>query len=754
MAYPVSYFYFVALLSMVVLTTLAAVSFPRTRYHNLTLLDFSLVTLWILDDLLSNLAESPAVLKIIAYALAPSWGLLPYILLITTLVYTGYPKWLANIKGAIILALGPISVLTLVFSGQLYTGFHPASVNGQFFHSEVSMWQVLVNAYIAVYLVAAALIVLVSARKTSSERVLQTAKVLGFSLGPAGFFALLNNTILTPLGVMMPFVGAEMVAFATWILGLGMMRHDYFAPIDLVMAERDQAQGALRFRERILSMMPIGAALFVPGTNSSEGQKQVGKIVYANKLFLQLSQMSSQDETFSQEILHSLELMQKNNPELIAPQELEIADAQGQTRSVLLSKARIGDDMLLLGLQDLTSVKQAQAEFRKHQAKLMEAQKMEAIGRLSAGIAHDFNNQLLSMIGIVSSVEVDENAPYAHELQEILRAVDRARALVRQLQLDKLGDALQADPISLNEILGQLRPVLQKSLAANQKLDLRLPRAEAWIRFNPLHLEQLLMTLTSNAKDAMQAGGTLHIDFEADAQKISLIVRDEGQGIAPEQLQKIFQPLFSTKGEQGTGLGLAMVKRLMEESGADIEVSSTLQEGSSFRLIFAREQAPDTENKDALADSEKNDKIVLFSKKSNKLQGVKILLVDNNNAVLRAVAKMLQSQGAELNTAGSAQEVLSQTWPAGLPFDLLLSDVDMPQVSGIELAYALRGIVPDLPIILMSGYQERPQEIEDLHLRFISKPFLPDELFAEIQDVLGLHHPLGKDQPDIAGASS
>ena len=732
MSYAVSYFYLFALLSMVVLITLGAVSFPRTPYHKLTLLNFFLVGLWILDDFLSNIAVETAHIELIAYVLAPSWALLPYALLVTVLTYTRYPKKFFNDKVIMGLSVAPILVLILVYSGQLYTEFHPASENGHFFYSVVSPWQIFINIYIGVYLLASALVALASARQTSNDKVLQTAKVLGYALGPAGFMAVLSNAVLTPLGVMLPFIGAEMVAIATWALGLGMLRHNYFVPIDVVMAQRDQAQDALRFRERILAVMPIGAAFFVPETKTKKGT-----LLYANQQFLQLAQMASTRDPLPQIVNQSITSLALEPAASIANEELKIVDAQGKAQPVLLSIAQIdsgSNPILLLGLQDLRSINAAQDEFREHQFKLMEAQKMEAIGRLSAGMAHDFNNQLLSMIGSVSSVGFDPELPYSRELEEILRSVDRARALVNRLHADKLIDVLQQNQISVNALLQQLRPVLQKILGPNRRLDLRLPRAEVWIRINPLHLEQVLMTLTENARDAMSSGGTLHVDYEADAQKLSLIVRDEGQGMSPKIMKRIFEPLFSTKGEKGTGFGLSMVKRLLDEAGAEIEVSSILQQGSIFRLIFAREPSPDKVVEDVYSDLHV-DKHLHRREKDYKLQGLRVLLVDDNAAVLRAVAQMLRGQGAEIRMAASAQEILSQSWVGALPFDLLLSDIDMPQVSGVELAYALRGIEPGLPVILMSGYQERPQEIEDLKIRFIAKPFLPDELFAEIEQL-------------------
>lgn len=735
MAYPITYFYLLAFLAGVVLNTLIAVSLPSSRQTRLFVVNIILVSLWAFEDLISNLATTADQLKLISWVLAPTWALLPFFLLITVLNYTGHPRWLARPRAYVLLSLPPLGVLALVFSGKLYTGYFPAAQNGLFFQSTVSMWQIGVDLYIAIYVISAAFVALFAARRESNQSLWRTGKVLGLSLAPAAGIALLSNTLLTPLGVMLPFLGAEVVGFSSWVIGLGMLRQDYFAPIYAATVSRDQARADLSLREQILATMPIGVALLALQKSPSEGYV----LRFANPLFWRLSgcqsDLSSWPAALSQMLPAPTELSATDAP-TTKIQELNLGPEDPGPLPLMVQTSHVVDDedLVLMSLQDLSLVKAAERALRQHLGQMFEAQKLEAIGRLSAGIAHDFNNQLTTIIGIASSVDFSVSQDLKNEVQQILRAADRARSLVWQLQMDPDELPDKQALIDLAVSLEKTRGVLQRSLEPQCRLDLRKPNSPMFVRFNPLHLEQVLMTLTTNAKAAMPDGGTLHLEVEADEQKIKLLVRDEGRGMSPEILKRVFEPLYSTKGEAGTGLGLTMTQRLLAKADATITASSVPQQGSTFTILFQRYPADPQEAASPRPEQDLS-QLPQTQRSSSAFSWLRVMLVDDDKEVRASVHRILSLHGAKVNEASSGREVLAQVWKAPLPFDLLLTDVDMPTVSGIELAFAMRGLDSQLPVLFMSGFQEAPRELEDARALFIAKPFLPDELFARIRQL-------------------
>jgi signal transduction histidine kinase/CheY-like chemotaxis protein len=359
------------------------------------------------------------------------------------------------------------------------------------------------------------------------------------------------------------------------------------------------------------------------------------------------------------------------------------------------------------------------------EAALHESQKLESVGRLAGGVAHDFNNMLAAILMEVELAETYPDLPddIREILKEIREAAGRAGVLTRQLMLFGRKDVLQRRPLDLNACVTAIAVLLQRLLHEDVRLQIALyPRALVTLA-DPSMLDQVILNLAVNARDAMPQGGTLlietgerHLTAEEkcsapDASPglhVWLRVQDTGSGIAAESLPHIFEPFFTTKpAGKGTGLGLSQVYGFAKQNGGAVTVTSAPGDGTTVTLFLRR-----AEPAARAAAGEIRPK-----------PGNKVLLVEDNEDVAEAAAAMLDSIGCTVKHASAAEPAL-KILAAGETFDLVFTDIVMPGgMDGVELARALRARYPSLPVLLTTGYSNAAQKAAGEKFSILLKPY-------------------------------
>ncbi len=385
---------------------------------------------------------------------------------------------------------------------------------------------------------------------------------------------------------------------------------------------------------------------------------------------------------------------------------------------------------------DISEKESAEEEQRLLQAQLQHAQKMEAVGLLAGGVAHDFNN-LLTVIGGCGEILMEIGDEEVRELtQEILDSQERGAALTQQLLAFARRDIIQAEDLSLPEVLRGMEVLIRRVLT--ERVQLRMDLQEgAVVRADRGQLEQVVLNLAANAKDAMPDGGTLTIrvggeggggDVRDFGEYVALTLSDTGQGMDAKTLERVFEPFFTTKPRgKGTGLGLSTVHGIVSQNGGRIVVESEPGVGTTIRILWpaaAQEPEPGAEGDDAL--------IPLA------VRGTVLVAEDEDGArsVIRAV---LEKEGYRMVGVEDGREALELIRDRSQSFDLLLTDIIMPGLSGLELAERVRVLRPGLPILFMSGYVDTHllgPEGGPGSLNLLAKPFRPAELRKRVREVL------------------
>ncbi|EDM80135.1 Multi-sensor Hybrid Histidine Kinase [Plesiocystis pacifica SIR-1] len=368
-------------------------------------------------------------------------------------------------------------------------------------------------------------------------------------------------------------------------------------------------------------------------------------------------------------------------------------------------------------LEDLTERDQLENQVRH-------SQKMEAVGRLAGGIAHDFNNLLTVIMGMCDLMELeDELAEQAFErVSEIRRVSDTARELVAQLMTFSRRQVMRGQIFDLNEHIRNSVRMLGRLISERIELALCLWESPLWIKTDPNQLDQILINLVVNASDAMPQGGRIELRTSqgraperldsASEHHVLLEVADTGTGIPEDVLPHIFDPFFTTKkAGSGTGLGLANVYGIVEQSKGHVTVDSALGHGTCFCVFLPQQAAP---------------RVVAGVGVGAAGEGgsERVLLVEDNDAVRRSTAKLLESMGYAVEVARDGAEAV-EAFEGGLRVDLVLSDLSMPRMTGAELADYVREHYPELAIVLMSGnldVADLKEEVEAGRMAFMQKP--------------------------------
>jgi PAS domain S-box-containing protein len=405
-----------------------------------------------------------------------------------------------------------------------------------------------------------------------------------------------------------------------------------------------------------------------------------------------------------------------------------------------LVRSEIGEMIYTVGIiEDITESRRIGEALVQSEERLRQAQKMEAVGQLAAGVAHDFNN-LLTVIGGHASMlleELREDDPMYCDVSEIRHAATRAAGLTRQLLAFSRRQVLQPKLVQVNAVIEGLVPMLRRLIGEDIAIECRLAAPLPAVNADPGQLEQVIMNLAVNARDAMPGGGTLlletreviqtHGDSGLPADFVEITVQDTGTGMSREVLQHLFEPFFTTKEPgKGTGLGLATVYGIITQSGGQVNVSSTAGAGSTFRI-----RLPATAG---TAPEDRLDPLV-----SSKPATGTILVVEDDPAVRNLASRVLERAGYRVIPAASASEALelARAQPDG--FDLLLTDMVMPEMNGRQLAGILTAANPALPVLFMSGYTDDDilrRGLTAHGAKFLQKPFTPVALIDAISELL------------------
>jgi len=378
---------------------------------------------------------------------------------------------------------------------------------------------------------------------------------------------------------------------------------------------------------------------------------------------------------------------------------------------------------------------------RQRDEQLRQAQKMEAVGRLAGGVAHDFNNLLTAIIGYgqLTQARLDTASPLRNDVNEIIKAGQRAAALTSQLLAFSRKQVIQPKVVDLNAIIADVQNLLGRLIGEDIELIAQPDTELGRVKVDPGQIEQVVMNLAINARDAMPAGGKITITTSnvtlaktgpnrPAGDYCMLTVSDTGCGMDRQTLSHIFEPFFTTKEQgKGTGLGLSMVYGIISQSGGDIQVESEPGRGATFKIYLPRVAATEDETRPGQACGDNDD-----------ITGT-ILLVEDEAVVRQLVRGVLQMNGFNVIEATNGLEALATSQEYAGPIDLLLTDVVMPRMGGRELAEHLRQMRPATKSLFMSGYTDDAivhHGVLDAGLAFIQKPFTPAALIRKVRELL------------------
>ena len=514
--------------------------------------------------------------------------------------------------------------------------------------------------------------------------------------------------------------------------------------------ERRRAEERLRFLSRAVEQSP--ASIMITDLT--------GAIVYVNPKFCAVTGYRS-DEVLGR----NPRLLQSGvHPPSFYEELWRTITAGQEWRGELRNRRKSGETFLevvaispVVGMDGevthFVAVKEDVTESRVLQKKFEESQKMEAVGRLAGGIAHDFNNVLTAIGGHARLMldEVTPTHPLRDDVEEIVSASDRAAGVIRQLLLFSRRASSNPTVVDLKHAVDGIRRMLKRLLGEDVRLLVEAVGEASAVRADRSQIDQILMNLVINARDAMPAGGTLQIQLERvelrpeDVEErealrpgphVRLSVADTGTGIEPEVQEHLFEPFFTTKDPgKGTGLGLATVFGMVRENDGHIEVQSDLGRGSTFTIYFPEVPLlstgpvmgpPGEAGAPGGSEPESTDRAPV------------VLVAEDESAVRALVRRVLIRQGYEVLEAcdGAEAEYVSDTYNGRI--DLLLTDTVMPGLRGPEVARRLNMSRPELSILFMSGYTFDEATVHTIPdgAPFLAKPFTPEALHRAVQDAL------------------
>lgn len=513
-------------------------------------------------------------------------------------------------------------------------------------------------------------------------------------------------------------------------------------------AELAEAEEILRIA---FDASPIGKAMVAPDGRFLNGNAALFRILGYSKEELLM-------KTF-QEVTHpdDLEASLANLKQVLAGEidtyevEKRYLHKEGNLiwaqLNVSLARDSAGQPLFFIGqIQDITKRKEAEKETEELRAQFMQAQKMEAVGRLAGGVAHDYNNMLNVIIGYseLSIAKMEPENPLRDNLKEILKAADRATDITRQLLAFARRQTIAPEVLDLNATVEGILKMIQRLIGENIDLAWN-PGAELWsVKIDHTQVDQLLANLCVNARDAISDVGKITVETKNvvfdeaycaihagffPGEFVMLAVSDDGCGMDKEIRDHIFEPFFTTKPlGQGTGLGLATVYGIVKQNGGFINVYSEPDKGTTFHLYLSRYVGA--------ADKVRKQ----YPEEISYGHGETILVVEDEVSILNLLREMLEGLGYAVLTAARPGDALQLAEERAGKIHLLITDVVMPEMNGKELAERLRGLYPALKCLFMSGYTANViahHGILDEGVHFIQKPASIKDLASKVRETLG-----------------
>jgi PAS domain S-box-containing protein len=433
------------------------------------------------------------------------------------------------------------------------------------------------------------------------------------------------------------------------------------------------------------------------------------------------------------------------------PQKREITIESGEKGTVSLEMTGTktiwhGQPAVLVLLRDITRLKRAEEEKKRLGAYLDQVRKMEALGTLAGGIAHDFNNLLCIILGFTELVIADlpGGSPNRSKLEKVLEACLRAKDVVKQILTFSRPDDVDLKPLKISPIIREALKFLRSSIPANIDIQLDIKAESDVVAADPVKINQVIINICNNAFYAMkEQGGVLEVILEAvnlagtalipghqlkPGLYVKLTIRDTGPGMEPGVMQRIFEPYFTTKSVgEGTGMGLAVVHGIVKKHGGAVTVQSEPGKGSTFQVYF-----PGT-GKEAIAG--KDITLPGFVPKGHE----RILFVDDEESVGDIVKHMLEHLGYQVVVKFNGLEALELFKSGPDQFDMIITDMIMPKMTGTELAKEILNIKPGFPVIICTGFSEkiREQELQSLNIEtLLLKPLIRQEVAQVIRKTL------------------
>jgi signal transduction histidine kinase len=377
------------------------------------------------------------------------------------------------------------------------------------------------------------------------------------------------------------------------------------------------------------------------------------------------------------------------------------------------------------------------AERERAEARLVQAQKMEAVGQLTGGLAHDFNNLLTAVVGSLDLLLRRTDDERLRKLAgNALQAAERGAKLTAQLLAFSRRQRLSPAATDANDIVSKMGDMLARTIGPHIRVETRLNPGLWHALADPTQMEVMVLNLAINARDAMPSGGRLTISTEnvdavpthltaelGNRQYVALSVADTGTGMTPEVLAKAFEPFFTTKEQgRGTGLGLSQLYGFAKQSGGTVRIDSKVGEGTKVTVYLPRTEAP-------------ANVVDLPVPEGRSASHISVLLVDDDDAVREVCSTMLEEIGCAVTQASSGEQALAVLKSGN--FTVIVTDVAMPGMSGVELADKAREFAPKLPVLFASGYADLQIFGEQLsHEALIKKPYRLSELSARLHQLL------------------
>ena len=499
--------------------------------------------------------------------------------------------------------------------------------------------------------------------------------------------------------------------------------------------------------QALLDMLPIGLAL----------ADRDGRFVTMNQAFRQAAGIAGSsmplypgDLVIKEDKPAVADAVRRNarGPAMSGDLAVRLAHQSSEPVALTIAGLRgLGDAAVLLLLKD-------NSEEAKLKRQVAQATKMQVVGQLAGGVAHDFNNILTAILGTCDLMllrHTPGDSDY-DDIQQIRANSNRAASLTRQLLAFSRQQTLRPQVLQLPDVVAEVSQMLKRLIGEKIRFEVRHDRDLGPVRADPTQLEQVIVNLVVNARDALMGkvesgakpdGARLTIttrrvssaDVRAMRSEIlpqgdytGLIIEDTGSGIAPDHLAKIFEPFFTTKEQgRGTGLGLSTVYGIVKQSGGFIFADSEVGKGTRFSIYFPVHHGP------AQAP------VVAKPEEPSKWSGGgRILLVEDEESVRAVAERSLTRQGYEVTSAGDGEEGLEYV-RLGRRFDLVVSDVVMPVMDGPAMAREIRAVAPDMPVLFMSGYAEEQlrKEIGLANMHFLPKPFSVQQICDKVAEVMG-----------------